>query len=104
MIYVYGPDETSIEQVNNSTGAVDYLHHDQQGSTRVLTGSTGKSEGKCSYGAFGTPTCEGTATTPLGYDGQYTSTDTGEVHRELGERSNFWMRRLTDLRLAISSI
>jgi RHS repeat-associated protein len=68
-----------VEQIN-SGGTVTYLHHDQQGSTRLLTGSTGKVEGKCSYRAYGTPTCEGAATTPLGYDGQYTSPDTGLVY------------------------
>jgi hypothetical protein len=30
--YVYGPPETSIEQINNTTGEVLYLHHDQAGS------------------------------------------------------------------------
>jgi RHS repeat-associated protein len=45
-----------------------------------LTGSTGTVEGKCSYSAYGTPTCEGSATTPLGYDGQYTSSDTGLIY------------------------
>lgn len=77
---MYGPPATSIEQINNTTGQVLYLHHDQQGSTRLITGSTGKVEGKCSYAAYGTPTCEGAATTPLGYDGQYTSSDTGLVY------------------------
>jgi RHS repeat-associated protein len=77
---MYGRREMIIEQINNSTGAVQYLHHDQQGSTRLLTGSTGKVEGKCSYSAYGTPTCEGTATTPLGWDGQYTSPDTGLIY------------------------
>jgi RHS repeat-associated protein len=46
----------------------------------LLTGSTGKVKGKCSYGAYGAPTCEGTTTTPLGYDAQYTSPDTGLVY------------------------
>jgi RHS repeat-associated protein len=78
--YIYGPGGTPIEQINNSTGAVTYLHHDQQGSTRLITGSTGKVEGKCSYSAYGTPTCEGSATTPLGWDGQSTSSDTGLVY------------------------
>jgi RHS repeat-associated protein len=77
---MYGPCGTSIEQINNTTGSVQYLHHDQQGSTRLITGSTGKVEGKCSYSAYGVPTCEGSATTPLGYDGQYTSSDTGLVY------------------------
>ncbi len=57
-----------------------YLHHDQAGSTRLLTGSTGTVTGKCTYSAYGTPTCEGTTTTPLGYDGQYTSPDTGLIY------------------------
>jgi RHS repeat-associated protein len=79
-IFIYGPDNLPIEQINNTTGAVEYLHHDQQGSTRLLTGSTGTVTGKCSYSAYGTPTCEGSATTPLGWDGQYTSSDTGLVY------------------------
>ncbi|HSZ13812.1 MAG TPA: RHS repeat-associated core domain-containing protein [Solirubrobacteraceae bacterium] len=77
--YIYAPGGLAVEQINNSTGAALYLHHDQAGSTRLLTGSTGKVEGKCSYGAYGTPTCEGTAT-PLGYDGQYISNDTGLIY------------------------
>jgi len=77
---MYGLVETTIEQSNNTTNAVQYLHHDQQGSTRLITGETGKVEGKCSLSAYGTPTCKGSATTPLGYDGQYTSTDTGLIY------------------------
>ena len=80
MIFMYGPSNLTIEQINNSTGAVTYLHHDQQGSTRLLTGSTGTVTGKCSYSAYGTPTCEGATTTPLGYDGQYTNSDTGLIY------------------------
>ena len=78
--YIYGPGGLPIEQINNSTGTVTYLHHDQPGSTRLLTGSTGTVTGKCTYSAYGTPTCEGTATTPLGYDAQYTSSDTGLIY------------------------
>jgi RHS repeat-associated protein len=70
----------SIEQINNSTGTVSYLHHDQAGSTRLLTGSTGTVTGKCSYAAYGTPTCEGSTTSPFGYDGQFTNSDTGFVY------------------------
>jgi RHS repeat-associated protein len=79
-IYVYGRRQTGIEQLNNSTGTVWYLHHDQAGSTRLITGSTGTVTGKCTYSAYGTPTCEGTTTTPLGYDAQYTSSDTGLIY------------------------
>ena len=78
--YIYGPENLPIEQINTSTGTVSYLHHDQAGSTRLIMGSTGTVTGKCTYGAYGTPTCEGTTTTPLGYDGQYTNTDTGLIY------------------------
>lgn len=78
-ILIYGPIEATIEQIS-SGGTITYLHHDQQGSTRLLTGSTGTVTGKCTYGAYGTPTCEGTTTTPLGYDGQYTNGDTGLIY------------------------
>jgi RHS repeat-associated protein len=77
--YIYGPGGLPIEQVS-SGGTVTYLHHDQQGSTCLLTGSTGTVTGKCTYGAYGAPTCEGTTTTPLGYDAQYTSSDTGLLY------------------------
>jgi RHS repeat-associated protein len=78
---IYGPGELPFEQINNSSGAVLYLHHDQQGSTRLLTGSTGKTEATFTYGAYGELTgSTWTATTPLGYDAQYTSTDTGLIY------------------------
>ena len=70
-----------FEQINNTTGAVEYLHHDQQGSTRLITSSTGKTEATFTYGAYGELTgSTGTATTPLGYDAQYTSSDTGLIY------------------------
>jgi RHS repeat-associated protein len=80
-IYVYGRRRASIEQINNTTGTVTYLHHDQQGSTRLITGSTGKTEATFTYGPYGETTgSTGTATTPLGYDAQYTSSDTGLIY------------------------
>jgi RHS repeat-associated protein len=77
--YIYGPENLPVEQIS-SGGTTSYLHHDQQGSTRLLTGSAGTVTGKCTYSAYGTPTCEGATTTPLGYDGQYTSSDTGLIY------------------------
>jgi len=84
-IFIYGPGEMSVEQINNTTGTITYLHHDQTGSTRLLTGSTGTVTGKCSYAAYGTPTCEGSTTTPLGFDAQYTSPDTGLIYMRARE-------------------
>ena len=79
--YIYGPAGLPFEQINNTTGAVLYLHHDQQGSTRLLTGSTGKTEATYTYDAYGNKTgSTGTSTTPMGYDGQYTSSDTGLIY------------------------
>ena len=75
--YVYGPEGLAFEQISGG-GAVLYLHHDQQGSTRLLTGSTGTTEGSFAYGAYGGLTAStGAATTPLGYAGQYANGDTG---------------------------
>jgi RHS repeat-associated protein len=78
--YLYGPDAQPIEQVN-SAGTVLYLHHDQQGSTRLLTSSSGVKEASVTYDAYGNITgTTGTANTPLGYDAQYTSSDTGLIY------------------------
>jgi RHS repeat-associated protein len=80
-MYVYGPGDVPVEQINNSTGTIQYLHHDQQGSTRLLTGEKGEVTGSYTYDAYGNTTGHtGTATTPLGYDGQYTSSDTGLIY------------------------
>ena len=79
--YIYGPNNVPTEQINNSTDTVFYLHHDQQGSTRLLTSSTGTKEASFTYDSYGNQTGHtGTATTPLGYDGQYTSNDTGLIY------------------------
>jgi RHS repeat-associated protein len=79
--YIYGPSSLPVEQINNSTGTVLYLHHDQQGSTRLLTGSTGKTEATYTDDAYGNQTGHtGTSTTPMGYDGQYTNADTGLIY------------------------
>ncbi len=78
--YIYGPGGLPIEQISSS-GAILYLHHDQQGSTRLLTSSTGAKEASFTYDAYGNTTgTTGTAKTPLGYDGQYTSSDTGLIY------------------------
>jgi RHS repeat-associated protein len=76
--YIYGPGGLPIEQISATTTL--YLHHDQQGSTRLLTSSTGAKEATFTYDAYGNKTgSTGTSTAPLGYDAQYTSTDTGLI-------------------------
>jgi hypothetical protein len=79
--YVYGRLDITVEQINTSTGTALYLHHDQQGSTRLLSSSTGAKEASFTYDAYGNQSGHaGAATTPLGYDGQYTSSDTGLIY------------------------
>jgi RHS repeat-associated protein len=78
--YIYGPDGLPIEQISN-TGTALYLHHDQQGSTRLLTNTKGEVEASYTYNPYGKLIAtNGTATTPLLYDGQYTNTDTGLIY------------------------
>jgi RHS repeat-associated protein len=78
--YIYGPNGLPIEQIG-SAGQVLYLHHDQQGSTRLLTASTGKVEGAYAFGPYGvTLTHTGTASTPLGYRGEYRSPTSGLIY------------------------
>lgn len=77
--YLYGPDGFPYAQIASETPT--YLHHDQQGSTRLLTNSSGEAKGKYTYTPYGAvETHEGSASTPLGYDGQYTSPDTGLIY------------------------
>src|SRR5487761_273357 len=74
--YIYGPGNQPIEQVTGST--VTYLQADQQGSTRLLSSSTGAVVGTYSYTPYGTPTRHtGTVATPLQFDGQYTDYESG---------------------------
>jgi RHS repeat-associated protein len=78
--YIYGPENLPIEQINGSEEPT-YLHHDQQGSTRLLTNHEGKNVGAYAYTAYGkTEEHTGTATTPLEYDAQYTTENTGLIY------------------------
>jgi RHS repeat-associated protein len=80
--YIYGAENLSIEQLaTNAEETTLYLHHDQQGSTRLLTNAKGKSEAEYTYNPYGTLNAtKGAATTPLRYDGQYTSADTELIY------------------------
>lgn len=77
--YLYGPDGLPFEQISSETAT--YLHHDQQGSTRLLTNASGETKGSYTYKSYGiTEAHTGTSSTPLGYDGQYTNSDTGLIY------------------------
>jgi RHS repeat-associated protein len=75
--YLSGPGGLPLEQISGTT--VTYFHHDQLGSTRLLTNSSGASVGTASYDAYGNMTATGT-TTPFGYAGQYTDVESGLVY------------------------
>lgn len=75
--YLYGPGGQPIEQISTAEEPT-YLHHDQLGSTRLLTGSTGTTTATFSYAPYGALEAKtGTATTPLAFAGQYTDPETG---------------------------
>jgi RHS repeat-associated protein len=75
--YIYGPDGLPLEQVS-SAGTATFYHHDQLGSTRLLTDSTGAAVASFSFDAYGNPAgSTGTQTTPFGFAGEYTDAETG---------------------------
>ena len=74
--YVYGPGGLPVEQVNPD-GSVAYIHHDQQGSTRLLTDGSGVVRATYSFDVFGSTTSHsGSASTSLLYAGQYRDAET----------------------------
>lgn len=75
--YIYGPNGLPIEQIS-SAETPTYCHHDQLGSTRMLTNASGESTSTFTYGAYGSlEGSTGTQTTPLGFAGQYTEAGSG---------------------------
>ncbi|MFL5893725.1 MAG: RHS repeat-associated core domain-containing protein [Thermoleophilaceae bacterium] len=75
--YIYGPDDLVLEQIDGQ-GRPTYYHHDQLGSTRLLTDASGAAAASFSYDPYGQPSGQtGTQTTPFGFAGQYTDSETG---------------------------
>lgn len=75
--YLYGPGGLAFEQIS-SEEVPTYLHHDQLGSTRLLTNGAGEAAATFSFGDFGGLSGKtGSATTTLGYAGQYTLGQSG---------------------------
>lgn len=75
--YIYGPDGLPVEEIDSQRNPA-FLHHDQLGSTRLITGSSGNTTGAFSYDAYGQADAStGSATAPIGYAGQYTDPNTG---------------------------
>ncbi len=78
--YIYGPGGEAVEQIN-ADASISYLHHDQLGSIRTITNSTGALVGARTSDAYGNRAGSiGTATSNLGYAGEYTDTETGFLY------------------------
>lgn len=80
--YVHGPGGTVTSDIitHTSTGThtLRWYHHDQLGSTRSLTDTAGAVLATYSYDPFGkATTTSGSATTPIGWAGQYQDAETG---------------------------
>jgi RHS repeat-associated protein len=78
--YIYGPAGLPVEQIasTGTTNTIYYLHHDQLGSTRLITDAGGNTVGTFTYDPYGKLSgSTGTVSTPLGYAGQYTDAETG---------------------------
>jgi RHS repeat-associated protein len=74
--YVYGPGGLPLEQISGDTAL--WFHHDQLGSTRVLTNGTGQAVATYTYTPYGSlSSSSGTASTPLLYAGQYRDGESG---------------------------
>lgn len=75
--YIYGPDGLPLAHQNVGTGQVTYYHHDQLGSTRLLTAADGATLGAATYDPYGTVAASSGQLSALGYAGQYTDPHTG---------------------------
>jgi RHS repeat-associated protein len=74
--YIYGPGGLPLEQVSGS--ATYWFHHDQLGSTRVITDSTGTVQATYTYNPYGNLVgITGTITIPFRFTGQYQDTESG---------------------------
>ena len=74
--FIYGPENLPIEEAFGANSV--YFHHDQQGSTRLVTyWLEGAVVGWKSYGPYGNTLETAGDATPLGYDGQLSDEETG---------------------------
>jgi RHS repeat-associated protein len=73
--YIYGPNGLPIEQIF-SAETPTYLHHDQLGSTRMLSDEAGEVSATFSYAPYGSLEAQtGSAATLLGFAGQLTDAE-----------------------------
>lgn len=74
--YIYGPGGLPLEQINGSSAL--WLHHDQLGSTRVVTDGNGSVQASYTFDAYGNLAAStGAAPNPLRFAGQYQDPESG---------------------------
>lgn len=79
-LYISGPDGLPLTQLTFD-GKQRYYHHDQLGSTRAITDSTGTISARYSFDSYGNTTdSSGSTNNPFGYAGQYTDRASGLIY------------------------
>ncbi len=75
--WINGPEGLPVEEIQPNGTTVRYYQHDQIGSTRLITDGSGAIIGTATYDPYGKKTAGTGVTTPLGFTGQYTDSETG---------------------------
>jgi RHS repeat-associated protein len=78
--YIYGVSSTPIAQVDEATGAVQYLHSDLLGTPRLVTDAGGSQVGTSTVDAFGSLTTHSGVQSAFGFTGNWTDPDTGLLY------------------------
>ncbi len=74
--YVYGPDGLPLEQVTGNNAL--WFHHDQLGSTRLLTDASGQTVATYAFTPYGVlSSSSGPDSTPMLFAGQYRDSESG---------------------------
>ena len=76
--YLYATGTTPIVQIDDTTGAIEYLHADNVGSVRTITDNTGTVVSTTDYTPYGAlDTHSGTRSSAFGYATSWTDPSTG---------------------------
>jgi RHS repeat-associated protein len=74
--YIYGPGSVPVEQISGAT--TNWLHHDQLGSTRLLTSASGSSAATYTFDPYGNlASSTGTASSNLRFGAEYRDSESG---------------------------
>jgi RHS repeat-associated protein len=74
--YIYGPGRLPLEQISNTT--THWLHHDQLGSTRLITDFSGTSQATFAFDPYGNLlSSTGSITTAFRFAGEYQDIESG---------------------------